>query len=270
MTAVRTPPILQLHDLCFAVRGKIIVQDVCLSVEAGHFMGIVGPNGAGKSTLLKLVTGLLRPSKGHVHLFDHCVNVWNRRDLLRQTRFLPQLQTEATHLPLRARDVVLMGLTGDQAPLWQILSRKKRAATQAAIMQALEQVEMQDFANNDMRNLSGGQRQRVRLARVLIAKPKLLLLDEPTAALDAARRESLFKLLRHLCDNTGLAVIMVEHDIAAITSYVDSVACLNRSLHYHATKGERIPNHVWQNMYGDHMQIIAHDAACIGCANKDF
>jgi len=113
--------------------------------------------------------------------------------------------------------------------------------------------------------LSGGQRQRVRLARALVRRPRLLLLDEPSASLDTVRQEKLFKLLRRLCDETGMAVIMVEHDIAAISSHVDSVACLNRRIHHHAMRGENIPEAVWRAMYGDHIHIVSHDAGCIGC-----
>jgi zinc transport system ATP-binding protein len=103
----------------------------------------------------------------------------------------------------------------------------------------------------------------------LVRKPKLLLLDEPSAALDSVRQERLFQLLRRLCDETGMSVIMVEHDIAAISSHVDSVACLNRNIHHHAMRGEEIPEDVWRAMYGDHIHIIAHDAACIGCSHDE-
>ena len=119
---------------------------------------------------------------------------------------------------------------------------------------------------SDFRRLSGGQQQRVRLARALVRQPKLLLLDEPSAALDSRHQEKLYQLLRKLCDEQGMTVLMVEHDIAAITSYVDSVACLNKNIHYHAKKGDTIPDEVWREMYGDHVNIVAHDASCIGCA----
>ena len=113
--------------------------------------------------------------------------------------------------------------------------------------------------------LSSGESQRVRLAKALISQPRLLLLDEPSAALDASAQQRLYLLLRRLCDERGMAIIMVEHDIAAITGHVDSVACLNRRVHCHAMKGEQIPEDIWHAMYGEHMHVIAHDSSCIGC-----
>ncbi|MDQ6965995.1 MAG: ATP-binding cassette domain-containing protein, partial [Mariprofundaceae bacterium] len=134
------------------------------------------------------------------------------------------------------------------------------------IAHALALTGMEKHAEQDFRALSGGQQQRVRLARALVAQPRILLLDEPAAALDSRAQASLYELLRKLCDDTGMAVVMVEHDIAAISDFVNSVACLNRKIHHHAMRGETIPEQIWRDMYGEHMHIVAHDAHCIGCA----
>lgn len=252
-------PLVRIVNLRFGPESRPIVADINLQLESGHFLGIVGPNGAGKSTLLNLIAGQSKPSVGHIELFGERLTRFNRLHLLRQIGFLHQLQDSQPQLPLRVCDVVAMGLT-DYAIPW------RRAGQKDAIAEALEMVDMAELASADFRFLSGGQRQRVRLARVLARRPRLLLLDEPSAALDSVRQEALFQLLRRLCDETDMSVIMVEHDIAAISSHVDSVACLNRHIHHHAMRGEEIPEEVWRSMYGDHIHIIAHDAACIGCA----
>ena len=251
-------PLVRLSDLRFGPEARPIVAGINLTLEAGHFLGIVGPNGAGKSTLLNLIAGLSQPDAGAIELFGERLGRQNRLRLLRQVGFLHQLHESQQRLPLRVRDVVAMGLV-DYALPW------RRAGRQPVISEALEMVEMQSLADADYRLLSGGQQQRVRLARVLARRPELLLLDEPSAALDSVRQEGLFKLLRRLCDETGMGVIMVEHDIAAISSHVDSVACLNRHIHHRAMRGEEIPEEVWRSMYGDHIHIVAHDASCIGC-----
>jgi zinc transport system ATP-binding protein len=152
-----------------------------------------------------------------------------------------------------------MGLPAYNAPLWKRINHKE------AIQNALELTGTKAIAATDYRNLSGGQQQRVRLARTLVASPRLLLLDEPAAALDSQGKDQLYTLLRRLCDEQNVAVIMVEHDIAAISAYVDSVACLNTRIHHHAMRGESVPEHVWHAMYGEHMHVVAHDAHCIGC-----
>ena len=255
-------PIVQITGLRFGPSIKPILADINLTLEAGHFLGIVGPNGAGKTTLLNLIAGLSQADEGHVDLFGKRLSHFNRHSLLKQIGFLHQLHDHELRLPMRVSDVVAMGLN-DYATPW------KRLSHQDNIIEALKLVEMDELADTDFRHLSGGQRQRVRISRALVRKPALLLLDEPSAALDSVRQERLFQLLRRLCDETGMSVIMVEHDIAAISSHVDSVACLNRNIHHHAMRGEEIPEDVWRAMYGDHIHIIAHDAHCIGCSHNE-
>lgn len=257
-----TTPVIHLSHIGFGPKKAPILDDINISLPAGHFMGIVGPNGAGKSTLLSLIAGLIQPSQGHIDLFGESLTRLNRPRLLRKMGFLYQLHDHAPRLPIRVRDVVAMGLPNYNTPLWGRLGHRQE------IIAALEQVGLTDLAAEDFRNLSGGQRQRARIARALVRRPKLLLMDEPSAALDSKWQEHLYALLRKLCDEKKTTVIMVEHDIAAITAHVDSVACLNRKIHHHAMHGEQIPQDVWHAMYGEHIHVVAHDAGCIGCGHQ--
>ncbi len=252
-------PVLQLSGISVGPAHAPFLQDINLELEAGHFLGIVGPNGAGKSTLLSVIAGLIEPASGHVDLFGHCLKRFNRRRLLQRVGFLSQLHDDQLQLPISVRHAVAMGDTRYASPLW------RRPSSQQDVLWAMEQVDIADLGDRDFRQLSGGQRQRVRLAKALISRPELLLLDEPSAALDPSAQKRLYHLLRRLCDENQMAIVMVEHDIAAITGHVDSVACLNRRIHYHAMKGEQIPEDIWHAMYGEHMHVIAHDTRCIGC-----
>jgi len=257
-------PALDLHDVEKTYKGKVhALRGVSMQIHPGEVFGLLGPNGAGKSTLLHIICGLLQPDDGHIDLFGECLSRSSRKRLLSQLRFLPQRQEGMSAMPLRVRHVVAMGLDSAYGPLW------RRAPHHEKINQALERTGIMAYADTDFRALSGGQQQRVRLARALVAMPRIMLLDEPAAALDAPAQGKLYKLLRQLCDELDMAIVMVEHDIAAISDYVDSVACLNRSIHHHALRGETIPEQVWHDMYGNHMHIVAHDAACIGCESHD-
>lgn len=238
-----------------------ILEDIQLEVASGSFLGIIGPNGAGKTTLLTLMAGLRTADAGSVELFGEVLRSGNRARLLKQVGFLKQLHEETNPMPLRAAEVVAMGLVDYGSPMWHRLDQGERMTT------ALDRVGMGDLAKRDFRTLSGGQQQRVRLARALVRAPRLLLLDEPSAGLDSHGQDQLYRLLRRLCDEDGMAVVMVEHDIAAITAHVDAVACLNVRIHHHAVRGERIPESVWHRLYGDHMHVVAHDSHCIGCAD---
>ncbi|MDQ6960765.1 MAG: metal ABC transporter ATP-binding protein [Mariprofundaceae bacterium] len=254
-------PVVRLNHVNAGPRARRILDDINLVVEAGHFLGIVGPNGAGKSTLLHMIAGLIKPEAGHIDLFGECLSRSNRRRLLARTGFLSQKRETPSILPLRVRDVVALGFASYHTPLWH------RRRDKIEIEKTLALTGTTALAGKDFRHLSGGQQQRVRLARTLVASPRLLLLDEPAAALDARAQDSLYALLRRLCDEQDVAIIMVEHDIAAISGFVDSVACLNVRIHHHALHGEVVPEDVWRVMYGDHMHIVAHDAHCIGCAD---
>jgi len=250
--------VLRLERVTVRLQGRIVLQEISFSLQSGQFMGVVGPNGAGKSTLLAAIIALVPVDEGRVHLFGERLHAGNARKLRKHIGFLAQLPLRHPHLPLRVRDFVAMGLRKAASP-WP-LADEDRAAVEAA----LAATSLSSLADCDLRTLSGGQYQRARIARAIVAKPRLLLLDEPSAALDAQARNELFRLLRRLADQ-GTAIVMVEHDIAAISRFVDCVACLNRRIHQHLRKGEAMQSHTWQALYGEAMQPIAHDARCLGC-----
>ncbi|MGD9251516.1 MAG: metal ABC transporter ATP-binding protein [Desulfobacterales bacterium] len=213
--------IVEIKDLDFAYGGEAVLEDVNLNVRQKDFMAVIGPNGGGKTTLLKLMLGLLAPAKGTVRVdgkspqaASPCVG------------YVPQ-NVHANHsFPITAIDVVMMGKL-DPKKRWS----RRSAAIRREAMAALERMEMEAHADKKIGMLSGGQRQRVFIARALVAQPKLLLLDEPTASIDTKGQADFYRLLREL--NQEMTVLVVSHDLLVISRYVKSVACVNKKLHYH-------------------------------------
>jgi zinc transport system ATP-binding protein len=213
--------IVEIKDLDFAYGGEAVLEDVNLNVRQKDFMAVIGPNGGGKTTLLKLMLGLLAPAKGTVR-----VDGKPPQEASPCIGYVPQ-DVHANHsFPITAIDVVTMGKLAPEKRLF-----RRSAANRREAMAALERMEMEAHADKKIGMLSGGQRQRVFIARALVAQPKLLLLDEPTASIDTKGQADFYRLLREL--NQEMTVLVVSHDLLVISRYVKSVACVNKKLHYH-------------------------------------
>ncbi|MFZ5565054.1 MAG: metal ABC transporter ATP-binding protein [Thermodesulfobacteriota bacterium] len=213
--------IVDMQNVSFSYGGPAVIEDVTFSVTQGEFVALIGPNGGGKTTLLKLMLGLLKPQKGTIQVLG-----------LRPEKaschigYVPQDIHLNLDFPITALDVVLMGKL---APGKRWVGRP--AAHRSEAMAALEQMGMAGHAGSRIGGLSGGQRQRVFIARALVTRPRLLLLDEPTASIDTKGQADFFDLLHHL--NQQVTIVMVSHDLLAVSRHVNSVACVNRGLHAH-------------------------------------
>ena len=214
-------PIIQITDLHFAFNGQRVLEDVNLTVREGDFIAMIGPNGGGKTTLLKLILGLLKPDQGEIR-------VMGRRPsrMSHQIGYVPQDVNVNRRFPITALDVVLMGKLAP-GRRWSKNSSQDRLDA----MEALGRIDMADFADRRIGELSGGQRQRVFIARALVTGPRLLLLDEPTASIDSRGQTDFYQLLKRL--NNEVSIVVVSHDLLVVSTYVKSVACVNRRLHYH-------------------------------------
>ena len=214
-------PIVEIRDVTFAYNGETALEDVNFDIRQGDYIAMIGPNGGGKTTLLKLMLGLLKPDKGRIRVMGQPAS-----HAAPNLGYVRQDVHIHSHFPITAIDVVLMGKL-DRNKRWGRAS----AANRKEAMSALERLEMADHAEKKIGELSGGQRQRVFIARALVTDPKLLLLDEPTASIDTKGQAEFFALLKDL--NKDVTILVVSHDLFAISRYVKSVACVNRQLHYH-------------------------------------
>ena len=236
--------VIELEDVTFSFGGLAAVQNVNLKVEAEEFLGIVGPNAGGKSTLLKLILGLLEPQKG-------CIRVLGRvpAEASRSVGYVPQYPSFPRDFPISVEQTVLMGRLGS-GPVTGGYRRVDREASR----HFMDEVEIGELGPRQIGTLSGGQLQRVLLARALVGEPQILILDEPTANIDQRLESDIFDLLKLL--NERMAILVVSHDVAFISSYVNRVACLNRTLVCHHT--DAIDGQVIQELYGEEVRMVAH------------
>lgn len=245
-------PVAEISHLTFGYpphyAAQPVLEDVSLEVHPKDFLGVIGPNGGGKTTLLRLMLGLLRPQRGVVRVFGR-----SPREVRARIGYVPQHAGIDLSVPANVLDVVLAGRLGRSS--WGPWFGRSHVET---AMEALRQTETADLARRPLGTLSGGQRQRVLIARTLAADAQLLLLDEPTAGVDARMERSLTDLLHRL--NQRLPIVVVSHDVSFISTHLKRVACLNRRLSCHPAA--EISREVISEMYQDRVRWVQHRDEC--------
>ena len=187
-----------------------------MSVAERDFVGITGPNGSGKTTLLRVILGLLKPMSGSVEYYRGGHKVAHLR-----MGYLPQYNAIDHDFPISVYDTVLSGLCGTK-PLWGRFKREHRDMADRAI----SAMGIDDISQRPIKALSGGQLQRVLLARAIVAKPEVLVLDEPDTYIDRQFKDQMHSLLAGI--NSDCAIVMVSHDREYITSAARHVITMNR------------------------------------------
>lgn len=191
--------------------------DINLEIPAGVFVAIVGPNGAGKSTFIKALLGLVNPSAGSIKIAGKAP----RNQTPGYIGYVPQVKTMDRTFPALAVELVLTGLQF-RWPWSASRDSKDRA------YEALKQVGAQQLANRQISRLSGGELQRVCLARTIVRKPKLVMLDEPATGIDAIGEKDMYKMLETYQNLSDATILMITHDWHAATHHSDYVLLLNR------------------------------------------
>lgn len=247
-------PIIKIENLNFRYDRERVLEDINLSIPKGAFLGIVGPNGSGKSTLLKLMLGLLKVKHGKIELFgtpQQKFRQWDRIGFVSQ-----KANSFNTGFPATVYEVVASGLA-KKAGLFKRISSKYRKDIQDAI----ESVGMTPFAERNIGELSGGQQQRVFIARALVSKPDVLILDEPTVGVDSKNVQNFYDMLDHLNKDLGITLLLVTHDIGSISSKVTHVACLNKHLHFHGRteEFEQLKEGEMSSFYGHDVHFLNHE-----------
>ena len=221
---------------------------VCLSVEKGAYLGIIGPNGGGKTTLLSAILGTVRPECGEITIFGAPAAEGRTR-----LGYVPQFAAFDRAFPITVGEVVMTASLGRGLhPL-----RRMRGEVRDMAEEALSRVGLSGFSRRLVSELSGGEFQRMLLARALLKRPDILLLDEPTSGVDPATRSRIYELLAEE-NRGGMTVLMVTHDMLAVASSVTSLACLSHTLVYHGEP--ELSAEVSSAMYGCPVDLIAHGA----------
>lgn len=200
-----TDSLLELKEVSIALGGTEIVRDVSFNVAANQIVTLIGPNGAGKTTLVRAVLGLCAISSGHIQ---------TRQDL--RIGYTPQRLRINPHMPL---------------PVLQFL--QLAGASRSQVVGALRETGIERLQGSAMQDVSGGELQRILLARALLRKPQLLVLDEPVQGVDLGGQTELYDLITRVRNEHGCGVLMVSHDLQLVMATTDSVVCLNHHVCCH-------------------------------------
>jgi len=238
----------QIENLSVYYGQTPALTKVSLEVEQGEYLGLLGPNGGGKSTLLKTILGLVPVSSGTVRVFGD-----KPSKVRSHIGYVPQFASIDRSFPITVLEVVLTGrLRRGISPFFRYSGRDREIAEEL-----LERVGLKELKSRRISELSGGQFQKMLIARALAVQPSLLLLDEPTASVDAASREQIYDLLEEL--SRSMTIILVTHDLLTVSSKVHRLACLNGSLLYHGEP--KLSQKLLSSLYGCDIDLLSQGYA---------
>lgn len=229
--------------------GRALLDGVDLTLHAGEVLAVLGPNGAGKSTLLGVLAGDVRPDAGDVLVDDRPLTAWSLGDLSRRRGVL--LQENSTAFPFAVHEVVRMG----RAP-WRRTPRS--AEDDEAVAEAISAADIAHLAERAVPTLSGGERARTAFARVIAGRTGMLLLDEPTAALDLGHQEALLSLARAHAQ-AGDAVLIILHDLNLAAAFADRILLLQEGrVAACGTPAEVLTEATVSTVYRTPVEVITH------------
>lgn len=208
---------LALDHVCFAYQDTLVLKNISFAIKSGEFIGMIGPNGGGKTTLLKLIMGFLKPSSGSISIFSEPTT-----SAIQQISYVPQSLRFDKQFPISVMELVMGGRLA-HLPWYGMFSKKDKEIA----LHALERVGLVDFQHRSFGNLSGGQAQRALIARALASEPQLLLLDEPTASVDAQAETDIYNILKEL--QGQITIMMVTHNLHAAIELVERVICVQQT-----------------------------------------
>jgi iron complex transport system ATP-binding protein len=249
----------RMEHVSFTYGDGFTLQDVSLSANDTEMVGLIGPNGSGKSTLLKLLSGILSPGEGQIHLDGLNLRRSKRREVSQRVAVVPQ----QFHMPFafRVEEVVMLGRTPFLRPFSDGDARDR-----AVVNQAMESVGVTHLQGRFLNELSGGERQKVVLAMALAQEPRLLLLDEPTAHLDINHQVEILQLLKRLNQENGLTVTAAIHDLNLAALYFQRLIMLKEGrIVADGTPATVLTPGMIAEVFGASVQVQRHPVAGVPC-----
>jgi len=227
-------------------KDKWVLKDISLEVKKGHILTLIGPNGAGKSTLIQILLGLISPTQGQV-----------KRAKNLTVGFMPQKINIDSTLPMNVQRFLTLGKPAHLAKT-EFLDH---------LQQICQELKIQNLKTQSIQSLSGGEMQRVLLARALIRKPNLLVLDEPVQGVDIHGQNELYHYLTTIRDRYQCGIIMVSHDLHLVMRSTDEVLCLNQHICCHGRPHAVAENPIYAKLFGEAAQELAlyehhHNDSC--------
>jgi len=248
-------PVLEVSDLHVARSNSVVIENANFTIHQGDYIGIVGPNGGGKTTLLLVLLNIIPKERGTIRLFGQDIESFSRWE---KVAYVPQHAINFDlHFPLAVRELVSLGRV-NRGNLGRPLKRKDWEA----VDEALEFMGISDIANRRIGQLSGGQKQRVFVAKALVRKPEIILLDEPIVSVDAGTQEKFYKKLSDLNVAKGITIMLVTHDLTAVFCRMSKVMCMNRRINMAEITEDLKPNEVLRKAYGKHFHFVFHEHEC--------
>lgn len=215
--------IIKLKDLSFDYGDGWVFHKLNIEIDEGDFVAVIGANGAGKSTLMKMLAHLVLPTMGTIEYYGQDIKDFNQWNLI---GYVPQNPGKSgLDFPVSVEEVVTMGLLQPQSILHRTTEEDRQR-----INEVLDFFELTDLRKRRMGELSGGQQQRVFLARAMVKNPKILLLDEPSTAMDSKTKTALYDYLQRLNKEKGVTVVMVSHDLELASHSAKSALCLDHGV----------------------------------------
>ena len=250
-----TPALMKLENISFAYETLPVLKDISLSTREQDFIGLIGPNGSGKSTLLKIMGAILKPDSGSVQFKESSLPKINKKLFAQSVSWIPQ--DHPMVFPFKVSEIVLMG----RHPYLSPLSFESEEDFEIS-RRAMETTMTSQFADRYFNEISGGEKQRVMIASALAQDPEMMLLDEPTAALDLKYQIQILSILKNLNARHKMTLVMAMHDLNLASSFCSRLILLDEGqIVRDGTPEQVLKKDILEQVYGIEVDLGSHDGS---------